>query len=470
MNWQACLPSHPRDANDYTSFENEEAQIQAVFREALRLKKKVKELTRALRTSENDSRQVARELGDLLQERDEALQVATLQLETIEQSHKEHLESALQALHGQLEHARYELHRQDPLLVNLQTKVDVLEKSLHAKLDQADNLSEEWFEDRYQERHQSEAQCMQAKLEALETELKVEKERSESLEKVLSGRAAELAAMQEQLASAAQLLLLGPEAEAEEAALMQQQYAVQKAVEDVVAENSLLRELALSAHSRHIAALPEVLPLAPQTAVAKITGPGVATPAQLHMLDGPVRVRTNNSHSSRHASSLLKAIVPTVLQCSEFKPKVLPPQQSPELRSPASWHGCVPRTAPGASPHDRSQDAGTVHNDIVKAVGAAAVLKNNVGVSLSSSGRDAMTPLSRRKSGDAYSKGHASSQRTPNLGIGGSPGGSIRNGREGSECEGSTQDCTASVGRGEMPAALPSLRRSAARSHVRTRF
>lgn len=476
MNWQGCLPSNSRDANDYTSFENEEAQIQAVFREALRLKKKVKELNRALRTSESDSQQVAQELGDLLQEREEALQKVTLELEMVEQTHKEHLDRELQVVQGQLEHARYELHRQDPLLVNMQTKIDVLEKTLHAKLEQADNQSEERVEARFQELRNIEEQRMQEKLETFETELKIEQERSASLQDQLAAKAAELVALQDQHADASPSADMQAVA-AELAVLMQRQHAVQKAVQDVVEENRLLRELASVAQIQCLSTTPPPLPPSKRSAESPVhgtVGAPVRMPAKPLVSESPKHVQSSDgSRSSRHAPSLLNATVASVVQRKEFKPKVLVPPPSPE---PPRLNVASSSSPGGASPHMPSRDSKNAHIsergvcDVVKmpgtGTGASVWLKNaNVGCS----GKEGRTPLSRRKGSDPYTKAPVYVNAMLNLGVGGSPDGSMRSRRQGSDAEGSTQDCTASVASGG-PAALPSLRRSASRfSSVRTR-
>jgi len=481
MNWQGCLPTNSRDANDYTSFEDEEAQIQAVFREALRLKKKVKELSRALRTSESDSQQVAQELGDLLQEREEALQKVTLELEMVEQTHKEHLDRELQVVQGQLEHARYELHRQDPLLVNMQTKIDVLEKTLHANLEQADKQSEERVEARFQELCYIEEQRMQEKLETFETELKIEQERSASLQGQLATKTAELVALQDQHADASPSADMQAVA-AELAVLMQRQHAVQRAVQDVVEENRLLRELASAAQIQCLSTPP---PLPPskrpaESPVHGTVGAPARIPANPLVSESPKHVQSSDgSRSSRHATSLLDATVASVVQWRQFKPKVLAPPPSPE---PPRLNVASSSSPGGASSHMPSRDSKNAHisergvGDAVKmpgtgttGTGASVILKNRTGANVGCSGRDGRTHLSRRKGSDPYTKAPAYVNAMLNLGVGGSPDGSVRSRRQGIDAEGSTQDCTASVTSGG-PAALPSLRRSASRfSSVRPR-
>ena len=247
MNWHSCLSVDPRDANDYTSFQDEEAQIRAVFKEALRLKKRVRDLSRELANSQNNCQQVSQELAALLREKEIALEHAQQNLMQQEERHAEQLRKETQALSGQLEHARYELSKQDPFLVSMKTKIQVLENAFNELTKQAEQEKEAWS--RTQVQQKLEEDRIHEQLQQYVQDLNREREKVTELQHKFVAKEREVQMLRDTLnRSPCSVDNSQPTSDsgrivAQMTLFIQSHQQVQKAVQDVILENSRLQEM-----------------------------------------------------------------------------------------------------------------------------------------------------------------------------------------------------------------------------------
>ena len=71
----SCIAQEAQDAMNHASFEDEEAQIDAVFKEAIRLKNRCKELTLELTRKEHLLATKDIEVGDIVQEKNQTIEL-----------------------------------------------------------------------------------------------------------------------------------------------------------------------------------------------------------------------------------------------------------------------------------------------------------------------------------------------------------------------------------------------------------
>ena len=125
----ACLSSEARDAHDYTSFEQEEAQIQAVFKEAIRLKRRVKEMV----CERNELTRTQDLLHEQLAVKDEKMRKVMNKRDKELAAVRDEHEKELVIERHKLDAAQEELRRHSPVIVSMKAQLLALEEELRAR-------------------------------------------------------------------------------------------------------------------------------------------------------------------------------------------------------------------------------------------------------------------------------------------------------------------------------------------------
>lgn len=222
-----CMSADARDALDYSSFEHEEAQIQAVFKEAIRLKKKVKDLTseRNLYRRENEDLQVA-----LASKEDKLFRALNKREKEVSRMRGEY-EQAATLQRANLEATSDELRKQAPAILNLTAQLLALEEELRSR------------HVLYSKQEQESREYLRPQLEAAQTELRKERKMREDTARAGGGEHKHL---KEELRKARKLAAHSTaalqEAKKNLTLLSERRAEVTTAVHDLVHENKMWKD------------------------------------------------------------------------------------------------------------------------------------------------------------------------------------------------------------------------------------
>jgi hypothetical protein len=134
--FSGCISDTESNFADFSHLEDEEAQVQAIFNEALALKRQVRELNLSLTESESLRQNDMARMVHIIREKDEIIQDMTrrsedaVSLRTELVSIRSSLESEVEKLREQLEEREREMHQhhmRSPAMLAMQGKIAMLE-------------------------------------------------------------------------------------------------------------------------------------------------------------------------------------------------------------------------------------------------------------------------------------------------------------------------------------------------------